>query len=93
MIAGGFFNVEQPDRYQAIFDTLLYKGDQYLLLADYQGYVETQEKVSALYQNRQAWVRHAILNVAHMGKFSSDRTIREYADNIWRVKPVQRVQR
>lgn len=93
MIAGGFFNVEQPDRYQAIFDTLLYKGDHYLLLADYQSYVETQEKVSALYQNRQAWVRHAILNVAHMGKFSSDRTIREYADNIWRVKPVQRIQK
>jgi glycogen phosphorylase len=86
MIATGFFSVEEPSRYQAIFDTLLHKGDQYLLLADYASYIETQDKVSALYQNQEEWSRKAILNVSRMAKFSSDRTIREYADNIWKVK-------
>ena len=87
MIAGGYFSVEEPTRYQCIFDTLLHKGDQYLLLADYAGYVDTQEKVADLYQNQEEWTKKAILNVARMAKFSSDRTIGEYAKNIWRVKP------
>ncbi len=90
MIAGGFFSVEEPDRYQAIFDTLLHKGDHYLLLADYESYISTQDKVGALYKNQEAWTRHAILNVANVGKFSSDRTIGEYAKNIWKVSPVKR---
>ena len=89
MIATGFFSVEEPSRYQAIFDTLLHKGDQYLLLADYASYIETQDKVAALYQNQEEWSRKAILNVSRMAKFSSDRTIREYADNIWNVKSFQ----
>ncbi len=90
MIAGGFFSVEEPDRYQTIFDNLLYKGDHYLLLADYASYIETQEAVSALYQNQDEWTRRAILNVARVGKFSSDRTIGEYAKNIWKVKAAKR---
>ncbi len=90
MIVSGFFNVDEPNRYQAIFDTLLHKGDNYLLLADYQSYIDTQDKVAALYQNQEEWTRHAILNVANMGKFSSDRTIAEYAKNIWNVKPAKR---
>lgn len=90
MIASGFFSIEEPDRYQAIFDILLNKGDHYLLLADYASYIEAQEAVSALYQNSEEWTRRAILNVARMGKFSSDRTIGEYAKNIWKVAPVAR---
>lgn len=87
MIASGFFSVEEPTRYQAIVDTLLHKGDQYLLLADYAAYVAAQEKVAALYQDQEAWSHMAILNVARMAKFSSDRTIAEYAQRIWNVPP------
>lgn len=89
MIAGGFFSVDEPNRYQAIFDNLLHKGDQYLLLADYASYIACQDAVGALYQDQEAWSRHAILNVARMAKFSSDRTIGEYAKNIWNVKPLK----
>ena len=85
MIASGFFNVEEPNRYQAIFDTLLHKGDHYLLLADYASYVAKQDEVSAVYQDQEEWSRRAVLNVARMAKFSSDRTIGEYAKQIWNV--------
>jgi len=85
MIASGYFSIEEPGRYQAIFDNLLNKGDQYLLLADYASYMQMQEHVSALYKDKEEWSRRAILNVARMGKFSSDRSIREYADNIWKL--------
>ncbi len=86
MIASGYFSVDEPGRYQAIFDTLLQKGDHYLLLADYASYIAKQEEVSKLYQDQEEWSRRAILNVARMAKFSSDRTISEYAKNIWNVK-------
>ncbi|MDX1916339.1 MAG: glycogen/starch/alpha-glucan phosphorylase [Methylophilus sp.] len=86
MVASGFFSVEEPNRYQAIFDTLLHKGDHYLLLADYASYIAKQEEVAKLYQSQEEWSRKAILNVARMAKFSSDRTIGEYANNIWNVK-------
>lgn len=87
MIGSGFFSVDEPNRYQAIVDNLLNNGDQYLLLADYASYIETQDKVGELYQNQDEWVRMAILNVANMAKFSSDRAISDYANNIWRVSP------
>ena len=90
MIAGGFFSVEESDRYQAIFDNLLHKGDHYLLLADYASYIATQDAVGTLYQDQEEWSRMAILNVARVGKFSSDRTIGEYAKNIWNVTPAKR---
>lgn len=90
MIGNGFFSVEDPGRYRPIFDTLTMRGDNYLLLADYASYIETQEKVSALYKNQDEWIRKAILNVARMGKFSSDRTIYEYAEKVWNVHPVKR---
>jgi glycogen phosphorylase len=89
MIAGGFFSVDEPDRYQPIFDTLLHKGDNYLLLADYQSYIDAQDAVGQLYQDEEAWTRRAILNVARVGKFSSDRTIGEYANHIWKVHPIR----
>ncbi|EHR70833.1 glycogen/starch/alpha-glucan phosphorylase [Burkholderiales bacterium JOSHI_001] len=88
-IRDGAFNPEEPGRYQGIFDTLVNWGDHYLLLADYASYVATQESVDALYRDKAAWTRKAILNVAAMGFFSSDRTIAEYAHQIWHTPPVR----
>ena len=62
--------------------------DPFLLLADYQSYVDCQDQVSALWRDPQAWTRMSILNAARMGKFSSDRSIRDYCDLVWKVKPV-----
>ena len=62
--------------------------DDYLLCADYASYVATQQRVSALFLDQGQWTRKSILNVARSGKFSSDRTIAEYARDIWGVKPV-----
>ena len=70
-------------------DALVNWGDQYLLLADYADYVKTQDKVDALYRHPDAWTRMAILNVAGMGGFSSDRTIAQYAHEIWHTRPVR----
>ena len=88
-IRDGVFSPGEPARYQGIFDALVNWGDHYLLLADYASYIETQEKVDALYRDADAWTRKAILNVAGMGVFSSDRTIAEYAHEIWHTKPVK----
>ncbi|MDP1765534.1 MAG: glycogen/starch/alpha-glucan phosphorylase [Methylotenera sp.] len=85
MIANGYFSIDEPNRYQPIVDNLLKNGDQYLLLADYASYIETQDRVGKLYQHQDEWTRLAILNVANMAKFSSDRAIGDYAKNIWHV--------
>ncbi len=86
MIANGYFSVEEPSRYQGIFDNLMKNGDHYLLLADYASYIAKQDEVSQVYQDQEEWSRRAVLNVARVAKFSSDRTISEYAENIWNVK-------
>ena len=86
-IASGAFSPEEPARYRSLIDSLLWGGDHYLLLADYADYVATQSRVNALYRDHEAWARKAILNVAGMGPFSADRTIREYAAQIWHVEP------
>ena len=88
MIASGYFSPEQADRFQSIVNNLTHGGDHYLLLADYASYVAAQERVEALYRDRKQWMRSAILNVAGMGKFSSDRAISEYAQKIWGAIPV-----
>jgi len=88
MIGGGYFSPSEPDRYQAIIQTLTDGGDNYLLLPDFDSYIAAQDEVDALYRDTEAWSRMAILNVARMGWFSSDRTIREYAERIWKIKPV-----
>lgn len=85
MIASGYFSPDDTGRFQPLVDSLL-DGDPYMLLADYRPYIEAQEVVDALYQTPLEWHRRAILNVANMGHFSSDRTIREYAKKIWGVK-------
>ncbi|WP_067699921.1 glycogen phosphorylase [Erwinia sp. ErVv1] len=88
-IATGQFSAQDAGRYRNIFDSLVSLGDYYQLLADYRSYVDTQDKVDELYRNPDDWTRRALLNIANMGYFSSDRTIQEYADEIWGIKPVQ----
>lgn len=88
MISGGAFSPDDPGRFRPITDALLTHGDTYRLLADFRSYVETQDAVSRLYQDKEAWTRMSIRNVAGMGRFSSDRTIEEYAREIWQTKPV-----
>ncbi|MEI7611543.1 MAG: glycogen/starch/alpha-glucan phosphorylase [Betaproteobacteria bacterium] len=84
-IDGGFFSPGDRKRYHDIFNTLVNYGDHYLLLADFADYIATQSKVDSLYLNPAEWQRKAILNVAGMGAFSSDRTIREYAIDTWNM--------
>ncbi|MEX2445004.1 MAG: glycogen/starch/alpha-glucan phosphorylase [Alkalispirochaeta sp.] len=88
MISGGAFSPDDPGCFRPITDALLQHGDTYRLLADFRPYVEAQAAVARLYQDREAWARMSILNVARMGKFSSDRTIMQYASEIWNAKPV-----
>jgi starch phosphorylase len=84
-IAAGAFSPDEPARYRGLVDALLWGGDHYLLLADYEAYVAAQGRVDALYANPDAWARKAIANVAGMGPFSADRTIGDYARQIWRI--------
>jgi starch phosphorylase len=79
----GLFSPKEPGRYQAIYDLLVNWGDHYLLLADYTAYVSAQERVDLAYLDADAWSIKALRNVAAMGPFSSDRTIGEYANQIW----------
>ena len=90
MIARGYFSPEEPDRFRPIVNNLLEEGDHYLLLADYASYVACQKDVEAAYRDQPRWLRKAILNIANMGKFSSDRTILQYAEQIWNAKHVPR---
>jgi starch phosphorylase len=85
-IAGGLFSPGEPGRYRDLVSSLLWGGDHYLLLADYESYVAAQSKVDALYRVREAWARKAIINVAGMGMFSADRTIAEYASQVWQIE-------
>ncbi len=88
MIGSGFFSLDDPDLFKPIVDALTVHGDQFMLLADYAAYVRCQDEVDALYRNPDEWSRRAILNIAGMGRFSSDRTIYEYASKVWHVEPV-----
>jgi starch phosphorylase len=89
-IAGGAYSPDEPGRYRGLVDSLLWGGDHYLLLADYASYVATQSRVDELYRQPAAWAQRAIANVAGMGVFSSDRTIGEYASQIWGIAPERR---
>jgi starch phosphorylase len=74
--------------FRPLVDSLL-GSDQYMLLADYAAYIECQDQVDRVYADPDEWSRRAILNVAGMGRFSSDRTIADYARHVWNVTPVQ----
>jgi starch phosphorylase len=85
-IASGRLSPENPGLFGPIVENLLWH-DPYLVLADYQSYIDCQDKVSELWKNKDEWITKSILNVARMGKFSSDRSIRDYCEMIWKVKP------
>ncbi|MCA3251308.1 MAG: glycogen/starch/alpha-glucan phosphorylase [Rubrivivax sp.] len=86
-IGGGGFSAAEPGRYRPLVDALLWGGDHYLLLADFDGYLQAQQRVDALWRDPEAWVRRSIANVAGMGFFSSDRAIGEYARGVWGLAP------
>lgn len=88
-IATGVFSPNDPRRYGDLFDSLVNFGDHWQLLADYRSYVDTHDRVDDLYRTPEEWTRRSILNIANMGNFSSDRTIQEYADDIWDIKPIR----
>jgi starch phosphorylase len=83
-ISGGFFSPGQPELFRPIIDSLL-GTDWFLVLADFRSYMQCQEEVGRIYLDQEDWTRRCILNVAHIGKFSSDHTIQQYSQEIWRV--------
>ncbi|MBT4499958.1 MAG: glycogen/starch/alpha-glucan family phosphorylase, partial [Gemmatimonadetes bacterium] len=88
MVDSGFFSPARPGLCGPLIDSLLHQGDPYMVLADFAAYVACQERVSETYRDREGWTRMSILNCAGTGKFSSDRTIQEYAREIWDARPV-----
>jgi starch phosphorylase len=87
LIHSGFFSRGDPKLFEPLVNSLLYR-DEYMLCADYQSYIDCQNKVSRAYSDPEQWARMSILTVSRMGKFSSDRSIREYCENIWHIQPV-----
>ena|SRR5215213_4640622 len=86
LISSDHFSRYEPGAFLPLVDSLL-AGDHYMVLADLQAYMEADQRLVELYRDRDEWARRAILNVAASGKFSSDRTIAEYAAEIWKVEP------
>ena len=90
LLAGEEFTPGQPGLLRATFDSLLDGGDPYLCLADFASYVKAHEDMDAQYRDQAGWAKKAILNTALVGKFSSDRSIRDYVNNIWKLEAVNR---
>lgn len=86
-IRDSVFRPQEPSLFLPIVQSLLDFGDHYMLLGDLKSYIAEQEKVNQLYKDPMAWARKVLLNIARSGKFSSDRTIGEYADQIWKIEP------
>ena len=86
-IRDNVFRPQEPSLFLPIVQSLLDFGDHYMLLGDLKSYIAEQEKVNQLYKEPMAWARKVLLNIARSGKFSSDRTIGEYADQIWKIEP------
>ncbi|HEX9030043.1 MAG TPA: glycogen/starch/alpha-glucan family phosphorylase, partial [Anaerolineales bacterium] len=87
LISSGVFSHGDHDLFKPLVDSLLYRDD-YLLLADYRSYVDRQDDVGNVFRDEKRWTRMSILNTARIGKFSSDRAIREYCGKVWRVRPL-----
>ncbi len=86
-IRGGYFSVEEPDRYKPLIDSLL-NDDHFMVMADFRAFMQADARADLTYRDQQAWNRRAILNTAMMGFFSSDRTVRDYAEKIWNLEPI-----
>jgi starch phosphorylase len=89
-ISSGHFSSNAPNRYRGLINSLIHEGDHYMLLADFASYISTQLQVDELYRSPRRWNEKAIANVAGMGSFSSDRSIAQYAMDIWKVAPLSR---
>jgi starch phosphorylase len=87
LISSDYFSRYEPGIFAPIHDALLAHGDHYMHLADLKSYLEADQRLCELYGDRGGWAHKAILNVASSGKFSSDRTISQYAAEIWNAKP------
>ena len=87
LIFSDYFSRNEPGVFEPLRETLLTGGDHYMHLADLRSYLEADQRLCELYANPDGWARTAILNVAGSGKFSSDRTIKEYASDIWKAEP------
>jgi starch phosphorylase len=87
LIGSGALSRGDSNLFRQLVDALLWL-DPFMLLADYQAYVDCQDRVSALWRAPNSWTSKSIINVARMGKFSSDRSIRDYCDRVWHVKPL-----
>lgn len=92
-LVNGFYSPEDTEMFREIYNSLLdsngyERADQYFILKDFRSYAEAQKRVEEAYKDEQGWARKAILNVANVGKFSSDRTIEEYAKEIWNLEKV-----
>jgi glycogen phosphorylase len=87
LIDSGFFSDDDRGLFHPLIESLLTRDD-YMLFADYQAYVDCQQRVSDAYSDQDNWTRMSILNTARVGRFSSDRSIREYCRDIWKVQPI-----
>jgi glycogen phosphorylase len=87
MIFSDHFSRDEPGVFEPLRDALLTHGDQYMHLADLRSYLEADERLVSLHRSPDEWARKCVLNIATSGKFSSDRTIREYAQDIWGATP------
>jgi len=85
LIQSGIISKGDTNLFRPLIDSLL-GDDPYIVLQDFQSYIASQQKVSEAYRNKNNWIKMSILNVARMGKFSSDRSIRDYCENIWHIK-------
>ena len=93
-LINGFYSPDDPERFRDIYNSLLNtqstdKADRYFILKDFKSYAEAQKRVEEAYKDQEGWVKKAMLNVAHVGKFTSDRTIQEYVDDIWHLEKVK----
>jgi starch phosphorylase len=86
LISSGHFSHGDQQLFKPVIDELLY-NDRYLLMADYESYINCHDKIGSVFEDHQIWTRMSILNVARMGRFSSDRAIQEYCRSIWHVEP------
>jgi starch phosphorylase len=87
-IAAGHFSRGDEGLFKPLVDALIH-ADEYMLMADFESYVDCQDRVGAVFRDRPLWTRMSILNAARSGKFSSDRSIRDYCERIWKVRPVR----
>jgi starch phosphorylase len=88
LISSGFFSRNDVNLFKPLVDSLLCR-DEYMVLADYQSYIKCQDSISVAFKDQKTWTKMSILTVSRMGKFSSDRSIREYCEKIWHAAPLK----